>query len=78
MAIHSSILAWRTPGTEDPGGLQSMGSKESDTTEQLNHHHHHHHHHHQKGGQSGKTAPTLDASHKPQATLCTSQRPAMK
>ena len=27
MAIHSSILAWRTPRTEDPGGLQSMGSQ---------------------------------------------------
>ena len=25
MATHSSILAWRTPWTEDPGGLQSMG-----------------------------------------------------
>ena len=25
MAIHSSILAWRTPRTEEPGGLQSMG-----------------------------------------------------
>ena len=25
MATHSSILAWRTPGTEDPGGLQSIG-----------------------------------------------------
>ena len=25
MAIHSSILAWRLPWTEDPGGLQSMG-----------------------------------------------------
>ena len=25
MAIHSSILAWRIPGTEDPGRLQSMG-----------------------------------------------------
>ena len=24
MAIHSSILAWRIPWTEDPGGLQSM------------------------------------------------------
>ena len=32
MAIHSSILAWRIPWTEEPGGLQSMGSKESDTT----------------------------------------------
>ena len=26
MAIHFSILVWRTPWTEDPGGLQSMGS----------------------------------------------------
>ena len=25
MAPHSSILAWRTPWTEEPGGLQSMG-----------------------------------------------------
>ena len=24
-ATHSSILAWRIPGTEEPGGLQSMG-----------------------------------------------------
>ena len=27
MAIHSSILAWRVPWTEEPGGLQSMGSQ---------------------------------------------------
>ena len=27
MATHSSILAWRSPWTEEPGGLQSMGSK---------------------------------------------------
>ena len=26
MATHSNILAWRIPGTEEPGGLQSMGS----------------------------------------------------
>ena len=32
MAIHSSILAWKIPWTEEPGGLQSMGSQESDTT----------------------------------------------
>ena len=25
MATHSSILAWRTPWTEEPGGLQAMG-----------------------------------------------------
>ena len=27
MAAHSSILAWRTPWKEKPGGLQSMGSQ---------------------------------------------------
>ena len=27
MAIHSSILAWRIPWTEEPGGLKSMGSQ---------------------------------------------------
>ena len=27
MATHSSILAWRIPLTEEPGGLQSMGSQ---------------------------------------------------
>ena len=26
MAAHSSVLAWRIPGMEEPGGLQSMGS----------------------------------------------------
>ena len=31
MATHSSILAWRIPWTEEPGGLQSMGLKGSDT-----------------------------------------------
>ena len=25
MATHSSVLAWRIPGTEEPGGLASMG-----------------------------------------------------
>ena len=33
MATHSSLLAWRIPWTEEPGGLQSMRpTKESDTT----------------------------------------------
>ena len=36
MASHSSILAWRIPWTMEPGGLQSMGLEESDTTERLN------------------------------------------
>ena len=31
MATHSSILAWKIPWIEEPGGLQSMGSQESDT-----------------------------------------------
>ena len=38
MTIDSSILAWKIPRAEEPGGLQSMGLQESDTTEQLNHH----------------------------------------
>ena len=29
MATHSSILAWKTPWTEKPGGLQSMGVTKS-------------------------------------------------
>ena len=32
MATHSSIPAWRIPWTEEPGGLQSMGSGKGDTT----------------------------------------------
>ena len=32
MATHFGILAWERPWTEEPGGLQSMGSQESDTT----------------------------------------------
>ena len=35
MAPHPSTLAWKIPWMEEPGGLQSMGSLESDTTEQL-------------------------------------------
>ena len=33
MATHSGILAWRIPWAEEPGGLQSMGSQESDKIE---------------------------------------------
>ena len=37
METHSSILAWRVPWTEEPGGLQPMGvTKELDMTELLN------------------------------------------
>ena len=38
MATHSSILDWRIPWKEEPGGLQPMGSKVSDTTELLSIH----------------------------------------
>ena len=38
MTTHSSILAWDIPWTEEPGGLQSMGSQELDTAYWLNHH----------------------------------------
>ena len=37
MAISPRILAWRIPRTEEPGGLQSMGLQESETTSRLNH-----------------------------------------
>ena len=43
MAIHSSILAWKIPWTEEPGVLQSTGSQELDTTWRLNHQHHRSH-----------------------------------
>ena len=33
LATHSSILAWKIPWMEEPGGLQFMGSKELDMTE---------------------------------------------
>ena len=35
MAPHSSTLAWKTPWTEEPGRLQSMGSHKLDMTERL-------------------------------------------
>ena len=36
MATHSSILAWRIPCTEEPGGLQSMGSQSQTRLKRLN------------------------------------------
>ena len=38
MAPHSSTFAWKIPWMEEPGRLQSMGSLESDMTEQLHFH----------------------------------------
>ena len=37
MATHSSILAWKMPWTEEPGGLQFVGSQKSDRIEWLKH-----------------------------------------
>ena len=34
--IHSGAFAWKIPWTEEPGGLQFMGSQEPDVTESLN------------------------------------------
>ena len=42
MATHSSILAWRIPWMEEPGGLQSTGLPELDTTSLLNQPHDYH------------------------------------
>ena len=36
IATHSSILAWKIPWAQEPGGLQSMGHKQSDTAEVTN------------------------------------------
>ena len=36
MAPHSNTLSWKIPWTEEPDGLQSMVSQESDTTQRLN------------------------------------------
>ena len=38
MATHSSILVWRTPQTEEPGWLQSMGSQSRTRLKQLSTH----------------------------------------
>ena len=38
IAPHSNTFAWKIPWTEEPGGLQSMGLLESDTTERLHFH----------------------------------------
>ena len=38
MGTHSSILAWKIPWTEEPGGLQSTELQESDTTERISVH----------------------------------------
>ena len=35
MVAHSGVLAWRIPGTEEPGGLPSMGSKSRTQLKQL-------------------------------------------
>ena len=38
LATHSSILAWRIPWTEEPGGLQSMASKSQTRLKRLSTH----------------------------------------
>ena len=59
MAIHSSILAWRIPWTEEPGRLQFNGvAKELDTTEWLTHTHTHTHTH-------NTTAQPTDSAYQP-------------
>ena len=46
METHPSILAWRIAWTEEPGGLQSLGSQESDMTEYARKHTHRQSHTH--------------------------------
>ena len=40
MATHSSILAWKIPWTEEPGGAIVYGVTKSQTQQQLNRHYH--------------------------------------
>ena len=42
MAAHSSVLAWRIPWTEEPGGLQSMGSQRVTQLKRISTHAHKH------------------------------------
>ena len=37
MTTHSGILAWKSPGTEEPGGLRPWGRKELNTTKATRH-----------------------------------------
>ena len=48
MATHSSVLAWRIPWTEEPGGLQSMGSQRVRHDRETNTHTQTHRHTHYK------------------------------
>ena len=41
MATHSTILAWKIPRTEEPGGLQSMGLQRVRHNLETKDHHHH-------------------------------------
>ena len=52
IAIGARIKVWESTRTKEPGGLQSMGSQEWDTTEWLNYHHQNHHP--APGGSDGK------------------------
>ena len=44
MGTHTSVLVWKIPWTEEPGGLQSMRSQESNTTKPLSRRTHTHTH----------------------------------
>ena len=54
MATHFSIVAWRIPWTEEPGGLHPWGLEELDTTERLMCAHTHTHTHTQKREERNK------------------------
>ena len=56
MATRSSILAWKIPWTEEPGGLQSMGSQRVDTAERL-------HFHFRRAYTSCVSSPSLPPTH---------------
>ena len=72
MATHSSVLAWRIPRTEEPGGLQSMGSQKvgSDGVTTRTHRHRVHSQHQDSLGHA--TPPTKFRLQRKDATVTTS------
>ena len=64
MAAHSSVLAWEIPWTEEPGGLQSMGSPRVGLTERLHFHFHHYLHylHHSLAPENNREGTQLHPS----------------
>ena len=69
MVPHSSILAWRTPWAEEPGGLQSVGSQRAGHDCVTNTHTHTHTHTHTQLNIKGKKPIGLKNGQKTQIDI---------